>query len=95
MRDKVQATISYKTKVKETADGQKYIDYKVNISKTDCNLKPHQHAYYNSDMFNSMLKRAVQSVQRNKSWCYISELPEAITIDTKGFLSTVTISIEV
>lgn len=94
--EKISAVICYKTKIKSFADNEgEYIDYKVNVTKSDCNLKPHEHAYYNCDMFNSMLKRATLSAQNNKTWCRLSELPENITIDTSKFMAVVTIKIEV
>lgn len=93
---KVKALISYKTKVKSFANNEgDYIDYKVNITKSDCNLKPHQHDYYNCDMFNSMLKRATLTAQNNKTWCRLSDLPENVKIDTSKFMAIVTIQIEV
>lgn len=89
------ATIEYKTKVKTFDGGEQYIDYKVNVGKTDCNLKPCQHAYYNSDMFDSMLKRAVVAAQDKKKWCRLSELPACVSVDTSKFMAVVTIQIEV
>lgn len=93
---KIPATITYKTKVKSFADnGGDYIDYKVNIGKTDCNLQAHQHDYYNCNMFDSMLKRATLTAQNNKTWCRLSELPDGITVDNSKFMAVVTIKIGV
>jgi hypothetical protein len=95
----VQATVNYKVKVRQIGyagqDTVPMIDYKKSISRRDCNLKPHQHAYYNSDLFPAMLNRAVAKATNGKGWSRLSELPEAVSVDTSGFLATVTIRIEV
>jgi len=93
-RQTVKALITYKTKVRKM-DGKPYIDYKVNVTKHDCNLRPHQHYYYNCDLFNGMLKHAVIQAQQKRTWQYLDELPEGITVNTSNFLATVTIQIEV
>jgi hypothetical protein len=95
----VAAIITYKTKVRQmhTDNGLvDYIDFKAVVSRKDCNLKPHQHDYYNCDMFPSMLNRAHKEATHSnewKRWCLLSELPDAVTVDTTGFLATVTVQI--
>lgn len=84
--------IQYKTKVKQMADGREYIDYKKKLDRKDTPLKPHEHTYYNCDLFPSMLTRAALRAQNNRTWCYVDELPAGITIDTTGFLAIVTIN---
>lgn len=91
--EKISTTVSYKTKIRQFSDGVKYIDYKKSISRHDCNLQPHQHYYFNSDMFPSMLKRAALVAQNNREWCRLSDLPESVIIDESGFLATVTLKI--
>jgi len=92
MADK-QVVIRYKTKVREMVGGRKYIDYKKSVTRKDCLLKPHEHAYYNSDMFPSILTKAALKAQGSRTWSYIDELPAGITIDTTtGFLAVVTIT---
>lgn len=92
----MQATLTYKTKVKNFADnGGRYIDYKKSCDRKDCNLKPHEHAYYNSDLFCSILNRAAKIAQDNKTWCRIEELPECITLDETGFLAVVKVQITI
>lgn len=91
----MQAILTYKTKVKQFADnGGQYIDYKKSYSRRECNLKPHEHAYYNSDLFPSMLNRAARAAQQNKEWCRLEDLPECITLDTSKFLAVVTVRVE-
>jgi hypothetical protein len=97
----VPATITYKAKVRHmhTDSGlQDYIDFKASVSRRDCNLRPHQHDYYNSDIFPSMLNRAHMAATRTsefKRWQLLSELPECVSVDTKGFLATITIQVNV
>jgi hypothetical protein len=97
----VPAVITYKAKVRpmHTDTGVvDYIDFKAVVSRKDCNLKAHQHDYYNAHMFPSMLNRAHLAATKTsefKRWCLLSDLPDCVTVDTKGFLATVTVRIEV
>ena len=84
--------IEYKAKIKEMADGRKYINYKKKLNRIDCLLKPHEHSYYNCEMFPSILNRSALKAQNNRTWCYIDELPEGITINRSGFLAVVSIT---
>lgn len=84
--------IQYKTKVKKMVDGREYIEYKKNLGRKDTPLKPHEHTYYNSDLFSSILTRTAQKAQDSRTWCYVDELPAGITLDTTGFLAVVTIT---
>lgn len=84
--------IRYKTKVQFMADGREYITYKKKLGRKDTPLKPHEHTYYNSDLFPSILARAALRAQDNRTWCYVDQLPAGITIDTTGFLAMVTIT---
>jgi hypothetical protein len=94
MKPFVPATIIYKVKVKEFADnGGLYFDYKKTIGKVDCNLKPHHHDYYNSDMFASILNKAYNTAINNKRWCRVAELPETVKIDLSGFFAIITVSV--
>lgn len=99
-RKLVPATITFKTKIKSMSyagetENIPYINYKVNISKNDCNLRPCDHDWYNSDMFNHMLKNAYRKAIRGKTWVKLSELPDNVTIDTSKFMAVVTVHIEV
>lgn len=90
------AIITYKTKIKDFADnGGKYIDYKKTFGRADCNLRPHEHSYYNSDMFPAMLNRAALKAQNNKQWCRIEDLPSCIVVDDSKFMAVVTMTIEI
>lgn len=89
------STIQFKTKVRtmHEADDSKspYVELKREVSRHDCNLRPHQHTYYNSDLFPSMLNRAYRAVTGNREWLLLSQLPEGVTVDTSKFLAVVTI----
>ncbi len=96
---RVPAIIQYKAKVRTiyNADNTpaEYIDYKKALTRRDCNLKPHQHDYYNSDMFVGMLNRAHKAATGGREWCCLGDLPACVTVDAAGFLATVTIQVEV
>jgi len=81
--------ITYKTKVRQM-EGRAYIDFKRTFSRKDCSLRPHEHDYYNSDLFPGLLRRFAEKMQRGRSWAYLDELPAGITVDQTGFLSTIT-----
>ena len=91
--------ITYKTKVRELCDAdgspKPYIDYKRALTRRDCNLRPHEHDYYNSDMFIGMLNRAHKAATGGREWCCLCDLPTGVTVDATGFLATVTITTEV
>lgn len=99
MKDKVPATVTFRTKVKEmvSADGARknIIDYKLSVKRSDCDLKPHQHDYFNSDMFPSMLQRAYDAAIKGKRWCYLDALPGAVSIEHGSFLVTVKVRVMV
>ena len=91
--------IEYKTKVRTLYNADDttspYIEYKRTLSRRDCNLRPHEDAYYNSDMFVGMLNRAHKAATGGREWCRLADLPAGVTVDTTGFLATVTITTEV
>ena len=86
--EKRTAIIEYRVKVQQFAGGEKYVTYKKDIQRRDCNLRAHEHDYYNSDMFPSMLKHAHVAAVNGKEWCRLSALPDAVKVDTGGFLAT-------
>lgn len=87
------AIVSFKTKIKQMSDGRKYIDFKKSIGRSDCNLKPCDHLYYNSDLFVPMLKRAVSKEQAGREWQYLDSMPASITVDDSKFMAVVTITL--
>lgn len=95
---KVETVISYKTKIKlignfQNDQEEEYITYKKDIARKDCLLKPHEHDYYNCDIFPSMLNRAHKNATKGLEWCRLSELPENVTVEKNGFLSTVKVKV--
>ena len=89
------AIITYRAKVRQMQDGRQYLDYRKSVSRSDCNLRPCDHDYYNSSIFPAMLYSAMWSAQNKRAWCYLDELPPGITVDASSFLATVTIHTEV
>lgn len=91
------AAIHFKTKVRSLVEADQtespYIDLKRCVTRKDCNLKPHQHVYYNSDLFPSMLNRAYRQITQGREWLRLSELPPGVNVDTSGFLAVVTIQL--
>ena len=90
--------IQYKTKVQyiwnsEGTEKEPYINYKRVLGRSDCTLKNHEHTYYNSDLFPSMLNRAHKNATQGKEWCRLRELPDGVQVDTSKFLAVVTVSL--
>jgi hypothetical protein len=71
-----------------------YIEFKKSVSRADCNLKPSDHDYYNTDLFDGMLRGAVKEVQQGREWQYLDKLPAGITVDNTKFLAVVTIYLQ-
>ena len=70
------------------------IKLKQTLGRSDCNLQPSDHAYFNSDLFPAMLNGAYQRIVNNRTWIYLDELPEGLTVDTSKFLVVVRIALE-
>lgn len=78
----------------DPADFRMVIDFKRQFSRADCNLRPHEHTYYNSDLFTGLLNRAVKDlVGPYKTWFYVDDPPAGVTVDTSKFLAVVTITL--
>lgn len=91
------AFIQFKTKVRKLTNADDtvsdYIELKRTLTRHDCDLKPHQHTYYNSDLFPAMLNRAYKAVIGNREWIRLSDVPESMSVDTSKFLAVVTIEL--
>lgn len=70
------------------------IRFKKTLARVDCNLKPQDHDYYNSDLFLSMLNGAYHKVVGTREYCYLDELPLGLSVDTSKFLAVVRIPLE-
>lgn len=91
-----QATIVFKSKpviVDDNGKDREVVFLKKVVTRSNCNLKNHEHPYYNSDLFPIMLQRAYENACKNRSWFFVDELPENITIHG-SFLKTVTVNID-
>lgn len=92
-------TIEYKTRPCKVWDagGVDYrlaIDWKRRLHRADCNLRPQDHTYYNSDLFEGMLNSAYRRIiGEYATWCYLDELPVGVTVDTSKFLAVVRIAL--
>lgn len=93
----METLVQFKTKVKKMhqADDtvREYVEYKRKLVRTDCNLRPQDHAYFNCDMFPSMLNRAYEDVTNRREWVYLDSLPDGVTVDTSKFLAVVTVKL--
>jgi len=90
----VNATVTFKVKVKQILDSETrrdMVDYKLKISRADCNLRPADHDYYNCNMFPSMLQRAYDKAIGGRRWQYLDNLPVGVTIERGAFFSTVSV----
>jgi predicted component of viral defense system (DUF524 family) len=90
-------TITFKTKPYIVWDGdikRTAITFKKEINKTDTNIKPHEHRYYNANMFKGMLNKTYkQIIGEYKTWAFIDAMPANVSIDTSKFLAVVTVSL--
>ncbi len=93
--DKIKAIITYKTKIKETSNGEKCFIPKKNLTRHDCNLKPSDHWGYNSDLFPQILSRAHNKVLMNRSVIWLHTLPEGIEVINEGFMSRINVTVEI
>lgn len=91
------AHIQFKTKVKKLIESDNtesaYIELKRRVKKSDCSLRPHEHTYYNSDLFEGILNRAYQAITHGKEWVRLNALPQHVTVDTSKFLAVVKIEL--
>lgn len=70
------------------------IKFKKEVSRTDCTMRNHEHKYYNSDLFPRLLQRQYESIKGEyKTWAYIDELPQGISISDNGFLRELSIEL--
>lgn len=75
------------------------IRFKVKVSRSDTDMRPADHAYFNSDLFPAILQRAYATAigpdrpaaLGQREWAYLDDLPPAVTVDTSGFLARVTV----
>lgn len=89
--------ITFKTKVRKLHNGDgttsDYIEPKRVVGRVDCNLRPHEHTYYNSDLFPAMLNGAYNKVIGGKAFLCLESLPAGVTVDTSKFLAIVTVTL--
>ena len=69
------------------------IRLKARLARIDCNLKPHEHTYFNSDLFPAMLNETYRKIVGDRDYLYLDSLPEGVTVDTSKFLAVVTIAL--
>ena len=91
------ALITFKTKIQKLHEGDGsvslIVNYKRKLSRHDCNLRPHEHTYYNSDLFLGMLQKAYSTATNGKEWARIASLPDSVKVDASGFLAVVTVTL--
>ena len=89
--------IEYRVKVRtfREADGSTpaYFAPKRNITRADCTMRPTDHAFYNADVFPSMLNRLHSRIMGEREFVSLESLPAGVTVDTTGFLATVRIDL--
>lgn len=97
--EKVKTLIQYKTKVQAITVSENHqiitklaFMPKKELSKHDCNLKPHNHWAYNSDLFSGILNGAHNAITKG-NWIYLDKLPEGVAVNTDYFLAKVTIEV--
>jgi hypothetical protein len=70
------------------------IDFKKKLGKTDTNLRPCDHKYFNSVLFEQVLNREYRRIiGEYKQWAYLNALPEGVNVDSSKFLAVVTIEL--
>ena len=88
------AIISYKAKTFIiNCDGGPRIAVKLKktVSKKDCSLRPHEHTYYNSDLFPRMLQKQYEGIKgQYRDWAYLDDLPRGMFMQGPiGFFVTI------
>ncbi len=93
----IQHVICYKVKpfiIDDNGRDRLAIKFKKEVTRKDCSMRNHEHAYYNSELFPRMLQRAYEKIKGEyREWAYIDDLPKGVECDTKGFLAIVTITL--
>lgn len=84
--------VSFATKL-QTINGRPAVRLKARVGRVDCNLRPHQHAWYNSDLFVGMLNSAYRAAIGGQLVHFTDELPAAVTIDDSKFWAVVTVTL--
>ena len=70
------------------------IDFKKRVKKADCSMRPVDHTYYNSDLFEGMLNKAYKAIiGEYTTWKRLDDMPQGVTVDTSKFLAVVTIAL--
>lgn len=90
--------ITFKVKTEQFQDAndlriKEGFKLKKSLTKNDCTLKPHQHSFYNSDLFAGILNRKYKELVNNNTLLFVDNLPEHIKIINQGFLSLVKIEL--
>ena len=94
-------TISYKVKVQKAQDGTEFFRPKTKLTKHDCTSSLASVPNSNSDIFPKILQRAHRAALGLPSWAptsywvRLSELPDGVTLTRSGFLSVVTVEVNV
>lgn len=91
----MQRYIQFKTKPFTVEDSGRHrvaFAWKKTLTQDDCDLKPSEHTYFNSDLFPAMLNRYYRSViGQHSETCYVDAMPAGVSIDCRNFLATVRI----
>jgi hypothetical protein len=92
----MELAISYKTKIRKTAtDGADYFSPKVRITKADVLGNVQSHPLSNSVIFDGLLNKAHLRAFDGSKVVRIATLPESASVETDGFLATVTVKLQV
>lgn len=97
------AKITYKTKLRDVWNADMtQVEFRIvdvpELKRSHCDMNAfRQHrkygSYANSDLFPAMLRRIKMEITKPGGWMKLEELPENVTVDTSGFLATVTIEV--
>lgn len=96
-RPKIKTAVTFKAKPfrVQTSDGrvETYVRFKKpeNIQKSDCDLGPTQHPFYNSDVFVDVLRRAYRKTLMGWEKKSLENLPEGVQVSADGFLREVSV----
>lgn len=90
--------IIFKTKVRKLTEPNgsesDYVELKRAVSRSDTDMKPCDHTYYNSDLFPAILNRAYQKAIGGREWVRLRDLPPGVSVDTSKFLAVVRIELD-
>ena len=91
--------IEYKVKLEKLRESDDsvsmVVNYKRVLTRKDTTMRPHEHEYFNSDLFPAMLNAYHAKQTNGKQWARLKDVPPGVTVDTSKFLAVVSMDLPV